>query len=276
MKRQLYYEQCMRVTTGLFSVVFVLVVLAGSAAYAAVVVSYDPSLGTFPDSQGFSAFEIDTDGVLGDPVDISNPANAALEVVDAMDVLHMRDNISDGSFNLPMYLLDISSYQQAMFDNGFDLTLVYQSNSTSSGTNGLLRMGLSSAFHAADNIDSDKVSLNIQDLSLVAGTGTLHSILVQGSPNGSNYDFTVSIDGEDPVPLESLGIGLTGVTTVGAVGGSGNLNIGATSSGGQGTDLLIKSFTLEFVPEPSSATLGLIAIFGMIGRRQHRRLAESD
>ena len=240
----------------------ILLVLLTATASAIQIVDYDSTLGTLPTDQGWSAFEIDTTGSIDGtpPGNAAANANAAIVSVDSIDTLRVRDWISDGDFNLPSYFYPWSTADQMLLaNNGLKLTFETQLLN-SGGTN--LRFGLNGTFFETefDNIGSDQM-IQIPLGAPLLGPG-FHTIVVTGERSGPDYNFSYTIDGGAVTPVSPSANPSNGTL-------ESTIYFGGSSSGGSSGDMLVRSVSLEAIPEPTSAVLLLFSVGGLAlcGRR---------
>lgn len=235
-----------------------------AAAQAAVLFSYDAASGQLPTEQGWLAFEIDVDGPLTDAnvagtTDVN--ANAAIENVDGMNVLHIRDTLTDDPGNLPLYYYVWNAAQQnALINNGLKFTMVFQGLPTTTSGKGNVRFGFNNTEFElqAANIDADK-TIEVLGLSaeLAPNDGQFHTLVITGDKNGGDYEFSYTFDGGVPTALS-----IANNPSPGAIESS--VYFGASSSGGRGTDILVKSIVMETqrIPEPAGAAHVAAALLG--------------
>jgi hypothetical protein len=234
-----------------------LILGAAAPARAVVVFSYDSSTGQFPTAQGWGAFDIDTTGPLTAPNTVGTSAefgNAAIESVDGVPTLHIRDTLSDGAADLPSFYYPWTTQQQQMLiNNGLKFTMVFQGLATTGSGKGNVRFGFNGTEFEFQNtnIDPDRtIEVNNFSSTLAPIDGQFHTLEIFGQKVGTEFHFTYRVDGgaesprniisnPAPVPLESA------------------VYFGATSSGGTGTDMLVRSITMETlnVVEPVLATV---------------------
>lgn len=238
--------------------------LLGRTATAEIIFSYDATTGQFPTDQGWSGFEIDTDG----PLTAANTAgtadtyaNAAIEEVDGELVLHLRDTLTDSAADLPTYYYPWNASQQSLLsNNGLKFTMVFEGIPTTSSGKGNVRFGFNgTVFEAYDNIDPDR-TIEVLGLSaeLAPNDGNFHTLVINGATNGSNYEFSYSFDGgtATALPMKSNPAPSQIESAV---------YFGANSSPNRGTDVYVKSIVMETltVPEPCSLLLSTIGICGL-------------
>ena len=209
-----------------------------STANAIVLVDYDSTSGTFPTDQGWSAYEIDDTGTITGtaPGSAAVNANAVIELVDNINTLHVRDWLSDSSYNLPEYYYPWTTEdQQLLASNGLTFTFEAQLLA-SSGSN--LRLGLNGTVFETDfdNIGADQM------IQIPLGTPLLgpdfHTIVLTGQKNGSNFDFSYSLDGGAAIPISP-----TSNPSPAAL--ESTIYFGGSSSAGTSGDMLVRSITLE-------------------------------
>jgi hypothetical protein len=240
--------------------------LAAQRGHAATLFSYDPSGGQVPTDQGWQAFEVDVTG----PLTAANTAgtaadnsNAAIVNVSGANVLQVRDTLTDGTADLPNYSYAWSTaQQQALIAGGMRLTFVAQAL-TATGNNSTLRLGFNNTEFETqfDNIGTDQ-AIQVQTLgSLFTLDGLFHTVVVTGKANGSNYEFSYTLDGGAPVAL-SL------VTNPTPTAYENSVYFGAFSSPGRTSDLLVKSVVMEALPEPGTAGLALMGACLAAGARR--------
>jgi hypothetical protein len=236
--------------------------LSANSALAITVFSYDPSSGQLPTSQGWGAFEVDTTGPLTGPSaggvvtgTASVNANAAIEMVDGVNVLHIRDTLTDSSADLPeFYYPWTPTQQQLLIANGLKFTLVIQ-GLTNATSNGNMRFGFNGTEFELqnDNIGADRT---IQVTNFGGGLfpidGAFHTLVVTGQKSGSNFDFSYTVDGGSSTPMT--------IDTNPAPAGSAfesTVYFGALSSAGRNSDFLVKSVLMETlgVVAPQTATI---------------------
>lgn len=245
----------------------------GQAALAGVVFSYDASTGQFPTDQGWTGLDIDTTGPLT-AANVSGTttdnANAAIEVVEGMNVLHLRDTLTDGAGDLPNYAYPWTAAQQQMLiDNGLKFSMVFQGLPTTTSGKGNVRFGFNNTEFEIqmDNIIADR-TIEVLGLSaeLAPNDGQFHTLVITGQKTGTNFNLSWSFDGG---PSNALNY----IANPAPAAIESTIYFGANSSPGRGTDILVKSITMEtIVPEPAA---GLLALWGAIGvaaaRRPRRR-----
>ncbi len=209
-----------------------LVLATGGTATAGVIATYDSSLGTAPDAQGWDYIEV----VLGDGTTTTiagGTANMEM-VVDANEiVLHCKDQLTDGAFNLPSFFYDRTEAEdQALFDDGFQLTMVVKNLGgwfCGFGFNG-------SVFETAANIGTDKrIGFGIAS---VPNDGAYHTVVIDGEFDGVNYNFTSSIDGGAPTAMA-----IQNNTSDGRV--QDHLGFQSGSSGGTSAEVMFKYVELR-------------------------------
>lgn len=246
--------------------------LLGSVSQGAIIFSYDAATGQLPTDQGWSGFETDTTGPLtaaNTSGTAANNANAAIEVVDGINTLHLRDSLTDSTADLPNFYYPWSvPQQQALIDGGLRFTLVVQSL-TNTASNGNVRVGFNGTEFETqmDNIAADQT---IQVLGFGAGAfpidGQFHTLVITGQKNGTNFDFSYAVDGGASTALSI-------VTNPAPTTIQSSVYFGGFSSAGRNTDLLVRSAVMEtIVPEPSAIVLALL---GAIGIAAVRRLRQS-
>lgn len=226
--------------------------LFGSRALGVVVFSYDASTGQFPTNQGWMAHEIDTTGPLTDPSPggtvmgtSADNANAAIEMVNGMNVLHIRDTLTDSTADLPEFYYPWTSAEQLMLiNNGLRFTIVLQ-GLTNATSNGNVRFGFNGTefeFQNA-NIGADRT---IQVTNFGGGLfpvdGAFHTLEITGQKNGANFDFAYTVDGGASTPL-------TIDANPAPAAFESTVYFGALSSGGRNSDLLVKSVVMETLIE---------------------------
>jgi hypothetical protein len=247
-------------------------VALGNVVNGAVIFSYDPSTGQFPTDQGWGGWETDTTGPLTDANVAGTAAanaNAAIEMVDGMNVLHIRDTLTDSTADLPeFYYPWTTAEQQLLIDNGLKFTMVYQAL-TNTTSNSNMRFGFNNTEFEIqnDNIGADK-TIQLQNLggSPFPFDGAFHTIVVTGQKNGANFDFAYTVDGGASTAMT--------IDTNPATAGSAfepTVYFGALSSAGRNSDLLVKSVIMETVPEPSVVVLSLLSVISILGERRLRR-----
>ena len=179
--------------------------LSAHSVLAITVFSYDASTGQFPTDQGWGAFEIDTTGPLTGPSaggvvtgTAAVNANAAIEMVDGMNVLHIRDTLTDSTADLPeFYYPWTPTQQQLLIANGLKFTMVVQ-GLTNTASNGNMRFGFNGTEFEIqnDNIGADRT---IQVTNFGGGPfpidGAFHTLVVSGQKNGATFDFSYTVDG---------------------------------------------------------------------------------
>jgi hypothetical protein len=251
------------------------VVVLGNAASGGILFSYDSSTGQFPTEQGWSAFEIDTTGPLteaslGGAVSgtAANNANAAIEMVDGVNTLHIRDTLTDSAADLPVFYFPWStSQQQELIDNGLRFTMVFQPL-TNTTNNSNVRFGFNGTEFETqmDNIGADQT---VQVLGFGADPfpidGMFHTLVITGQKNGTNYDFSFTVDGGAATPM-SIVANPAPATIQSAV------YFGALQSGNRNSDLLVRSVTMESVPEPTVAAMAFLGLLTCMAA--HRRVRE--
>jgi len=246
-----------------------LLLLAGQPAGAAVLFSYDPSTGQFPTDQGWLAFDVDADG----PLTAANTAgtsadnaNAAIETVEGMNVLHIRDTLTDSTADLPNYYYAWSAAeQQALIDNGLRFTLVAQAL-TNSSNNSNVRLGFNGTLFESqfDNINPDQ-AIQVQSFGTAALfplDAQFHTLVIMGMASGSNFEFSYTMDG-------GARVALTPVTNPTPATFESTVFFGGFSSAGRTSDLLVKSVAMEAIPEPSGVLMALTA--ACLAAMQRRR-----
>jgi hypothetical protein len=240
--------------------------LAAQQGHAATLFSYDPAGGQLPTDQGWQASEVDTTG----PLTAANTAgtaadnsNAAIVNVSGTNVLQVRDTLTDTTTDLPNYYYAwTTAQQQALITGGMRLTFVAQAL-TSTSNNSTLRLGFNNTEFETqfDNIGTDQ-AIQVQTLgSLFTLDGLFHTVVVTGKANGSNYEFSYTLDGGAPVAL-SL------VTNPTPTAYESTVYFGAFSSPGRTSDLLVKSVVMEALPEPGTAGLALLGACLTAGARR--------
>lgn len=219
-----------------------------ASVHAAVLFSYDATTGQFPTEQGWSAFEVDTTGPLTEPNaegSSSTHANVAIETFagDGLSVLHIRDTLTDSTADLPNYFYPWDDGQKQVLANaGLKFTMLFAAEGTSTGGKGNVRIDLSgSIFESFDNIGSNR-AIQVQGLSaeLRIPDGALHELVITGTRSGANsYIFSATFDG-DP-----LAAPLFGEINSPNANLADSIYFGASSSGGRGTDIFVRSVTVE-------------------------------
>jgi hypothetical protein len=250
----------MKLATKLFSGLTLLLALGmarSQSATAEVLFAYDSSLGTFPSAQGWGAFEIDSTGPLTAPNVVgtsANFANALMVDVGGVPTLHIRDTLSDATADLPSFYYAWTPEQQTkLINNGLKFTMVFQGLSTTGSGKGNVRFGFNGTEFEFQNtnIPADR-TIEVTNFSstLAPIDGQFHTLEIFGQKVGTEFLFTYRIDGGPesprniitnpaPVPLESA------------------VYFGANSSAGTGTDMLVRSVTMETlnVVQPVLATI---------------------
>jgi hypothetical protein len=234
-------------------------VIQSNRAGAVVLFSYDATTGQFPTDQGWLGFDIDTTGALTDPNvegTTSANANAVIENVSGVNALHIRDTLTDGAGDLPnFYYPWNTAQQQSLINNGLKFTMVFQGLPTTTSGKGNIRFGFNGTEFEiqADNINPDNY-IEVIGLSaeLAPNDGQFHTLEIFGQRNGLNYEFNYSFDGGSPtsVPVK---INNPSPATI-----ESSVYFGASSSPGRGTDILVKSVTMEtlgIVPDQSATIL---------------------
>lgn len=250
--------------------------MLGNAASAAILFSYDASTGQFPTDQGWLGFDIDTTESLTDP-DVAGTAaanaNVAIEVVDGVNVLHIRDTLTDSIADLPeFYYPWTAAQQQLLINNGLKFTMVVQ-GLTNATANGNMRMGFNDTEFELQNanIGPDRtIELVNFGGGLFPIDGTFHTLVVTGQKNGANFDFSYTVDGGTSTPLNI-------VANPAPAAFQSTVYFGALSSAGRNSDLLVKSVVMEVIPEPGTVVLALLGWIGVVGCRrmgQSTRIAD--
>jgi hypothetical protein len=119
-----------------------------------------------------------------------------------------------------------------------------------------------------DNIIADR-TIEVLGFSsdLASNDGLFHTLVITGKKNGTNFDFAWSFDGGASTPLNII-------ANPAPVAIESMIYFGANSSPGRGTDVLVKSVTMEtIVPEPAAALLIVWGAIGVAAVRRSRRLA---
>ncbi|MEX0613417.1 MAG: LamG domain-containing protein, partial [Pirellulales bacterium] len=217
-------------------------------AFAIVVFSYAASTGQFPTEQGWLAHEIDTTGPLTDPSPggtVSGTtainANAAIEMIGGMIVLHLRDTLTDSSADLPEFYFPWTTGQQlTLINNGLKFTMVVQ-GLTNASANGNMRFGFNGTEFEIQNtnIGPDRT---VEVVNFGGGLfpidGNFHTLVVTGQKNGANFDFSYTVDDGASTPLNI-------VANPAPATFESTVYFGALSSGGRNTDILVKSVVME-------------------------------
>jgi hypothetical protein len=247
--------------------------LFGQSATAEVIFSYDATTGQLPTDQGWSAYEIDTEGPLtaaNTAGTAADNANAAIEDIDGTNVLHLRDTLSDADFNLPEYFYPWTDTQQSLLNNnGLRFTMVFQGIPTANSGKGNVRFGFNGTVFVDDNdnIGAD-TTIEVLGLSstLAPNDGQFHTLVINGDKNGANYEFSYTFDGGAATPLSILANPAPPEI-------EGTVYFGGQSSPGIGADFLVKSIVMETlrVPEPSSLLLLACAMGGIASILGSRR-----
>lgn len=233
--------------------------LANPAARAGALADYDASLGTLPDAQGFSHFEI----VAGDGGAATIAGGTAnLEIGDdgGMTILHMKDQLTGDAENLPTFFFERTASQDAALFNG-GVRIAMEARNLGGG---FLALGFNdSIFETAANIDADKrIGFSLGGFP---DDGAYHTVEILGSYDGTNYNFTQSVDGAAP---EAMAI----QNNTSAPGFQAHFSLQSGSSGGTSAEYHLKTLTLEaIIPEPASFTLTVLALGGAVAVRRRRR-----
>src|SRR5690606_32643085 len=98
---------------------------------------------------------------------------------------------------------------------------------------------------------------------LAPNDGQFHTLAITGDKMGDDYVFSYTFDGGAPVPLNI-------VTNPSPPAIESSVYFGASSSGGRGADILVKSVVMETlrIPEPAGAVLGAVALLGCAASRR--------
>jgi hypothetical protein len=237
-----------RAIGALLASLLAIVVQSRPHADAAVVFSYNATTGQLPTAQGWSFLEVDTTGPLTGPsvggaVTGTSAANSnlALELVEGVNTLHLRDTINETAFDLPtVYYPWTTGQQQQLLDNGLKFTLVAQVL-TNTASNSNLRFGFNGTEFEIqnDNINADQ-TLSITNFGTtgIPLDGAFHTLTVLGQKNGTNFDFTISVDGGPASPL-------TPITNPAPAAIESTVYFGGLSSAGRNSDLLVRSAVME-------------------------------
>lgn len=240
----------------------------------AILFSYDSTGGQFPTDQGWTAFEVDTAGPLTGASaagaitgTAANNSNAAIEVVDGINTLHIRDTLTDATADLPTFFYPWTALQrQSLIDNGLKLTVVAQVL-TNTASNSNVRIGFNGTEFETqfDNIDADR-TVQYQSFGAAAFPidGAFHALVIAGQKNGVNFDFTLAIDGGAPAALPN-------VTNPALATFESTPYFGALSSAGRNSDILIRSVVMETVPEPNALILIVLGVMGIAAASVRRR-----
>ena len=249
------------------------IALIARSVDAAILFSYEPSAGQLPTDQGWLGFEVDIDGPLtaasaGGAVSgtAANNANAAIENVGGVNVLHIRDTLTDSTADLPNYYYPWTvAQQQALIAGGLRFTIVAQAL-TNTASNSNVRFGFNGTEFETQfaNINADQ-AVQVQSFggaSLFPLDGQFHTLVITGQPNGANIDFSYTHDG-------GAAVAMTPVTNPTPAAFESTVYFGGFSSAGRNSDLLVKSVVMETVPEPSTSALVLAtACMGGLARRK--------
>lgn len=249
--------------------------LLASSGSAGILFSYDASSGQFPTEQGWKAFEVDTEGPLTEPNTTGTSAdyaNAAMETFpgDGLGILHIRDTLTDDNANLPNFYYEWTPQQQnALMNYGLKLTVVLRGIAANTSGKGNIRIDMDgSSFESFDNIGPDRM-VQVQGLSaeLVKPDEDLHTVVITGEKSGANdFVFNATYDG-DPLTGGVFGNVITSPSLPDLIN---SVYFGASSSGGNGTDILVRSVVMETlnVPEPGAAALLVFAFAALATTRR--------
>jgi hypothetical protein len=233
------------------------VVTSATHVSAEILFAYDSSLGSLPTAQGWGGFEIDSTGPLG-AVNTASPAanfaNAVLEDVGGVQTLHIRDTLSDTGFDLPSFYYPWTvQQQQSLLNNGLKFTMVFQGLATTGSGKGNVRFGFNGTEFEIQNtnISPDQtVEVGNFSSSLAPINGQFHTLEILGQKVGTEFVFTYRVDGgtESPRNIISNPAPATIESTV---------YFGGSQSSGIGTDMLVRSITMETLNlvEPVLATI---------------------
>jgi len=242
-------------------------------ASAGVLFAYDASVGQFPTDQGWQGFDIDTTGPLTAPNTTgttANNANAAIEQVDGMNALHIRDTLTDGPGDLPNYYYEWTTLQQQkLLKYGLKFTMEFKGLTTTSSGKGNVRFGFNNTEFEikAANINADN-AIEVLGMSseLASLDGSFRTLEILGQKNGANFEFSFSVDGGTSTPLNVIvnpSLPLIESTVY----------FGANSSPNRGTDFLVKSVVVETisVPEPNAILVCILGLAGFAASRRNPR-----
>jgi hypothetical protein len=263
-------------STATWWVALLLSLCASGSTSATVLFSYDATTGQLPTGQGWSAFDIDTDGSLTAPSGsgtTTDNANVAMETFagDGLNVLHLRDTLTDDPGNLPTFYYPWTAQQKnALVNRGLKFTMEFKGLRTTQSGKGNVRFGFNGTVFETSGFTNIPVDRTYEVLGLSNELAPLddllHTLVVEGEKSGSDYVFTATLDGT------VLGSTLARLATNPATPPlESNVYFGANSSPGRGADILVRSVVMETlnVPEPGSAVLASILI-GALGLARRR------
>jgi hypothetical protein len=241
---------------------------------AGVLFSYNAVTGQLPTTQGWSAFDIDTDGALTAPSGsgtTTTNGNVAMETFagDGQGVLHLRDTLTDGPGDLPTYYYSWNAHEQNVLVNrGLKFTMVFKGLRTTQSGKGNVRFGFNGTVFETSgfaNIGADR-TYEVLGLSneLAPLDELLHTLVVEGEQSGNDFVFTATFDGV----VQGSTIARLTTNPAGAPIES-TVYFGGNSSSGRGTDILVRSVVMETlnVPEPAAVSLLACAALALAGYR---------
>jgi hypothetical protein len=192
-----------------------------------------------------------------------------MEVVEGMNVLHLRDTLTDSTGDLPNYSYPwTAAQQQTLINNGLKFTMVFQGLPTTTSGKGNVRFGFNNTEFEIqmDNIIADRTT-EVLGLSaeLAPNDGQFHTLVITGQKAGANFNLSWSFDGGASTALNYIANPAPAAI-------ESTVYFGANSSAGRGTDILVKSVTMEtIVPEPAACILALWGAIGVAAVRRSRQ-----